>query len=258
MAKDTNSTGNAFGKVKLQDFLAFVRLWDGDTLETKRDKKPFLISKVAENRISVTPGLSGKPRKVDPERYLKIYNKSGSLKTTDYNDPRSGLRNASYFVAIMTEYIKPQNRLLFEDANSLNKETAIPKTEREAVIQARLGQGKFRNKLLGYWGSACSVTKMSNRDLLRASHIKPWGHSDNSERLDKSNGLLLTPNLDAMFDKGLVTFQDNGTIKIARKISNGDLKKLGVGSSMSIRKNKITAEHKIFLAYHRENIFRNT
>ena len=256
MAKNTNSTGHAFGKVKLQDFLDFVRLLDGKTLKTIKRQKPFLISKVDENLIPVTPGASGTPRKVDPELYLKIYNKSGSLKTTDYNGLTSGLRNSSYFVAIMTEYIKPQNCLLFEDADSLNKK--LPKTQREAVIQARRGQGKFRNELLEYWGSACSVTKMSKPDLLRASHIKPWVDSDNSERLDKFNGLLLTPNLDAMFDKGLVTFQDNGTIKIARKILNGDLKKLGISSSMSIRKNKIKAEHKTFLAYHRENIFRNT
>ncbi|MDX1521473.1 MAG: HNH endonuclease signature motif containing protein, partial [Anaerolineae bacterium] len=65
-------------------------------------------------------------------------------------------------------------------------------TEREAIIQSRIGQGKFRTMLINYW-QCCAVTGCQNETLLRASHIKPWRNSKNEERLDVYNGLLLIP-----------------------------------------------------------------
>ncbi|MBV7433886.1 HNH endonuclease [Cardiobacteriaceae bacterium TAE3-ERU3] len=54
-------------------------------------------------------------------------------------------------------------------------------TERESLIKARKGQGKFRDELKKYWSNACAVTGCQAVDLLRASHIKPWCASDNTE-----------------------------------------------------------------------------
>jgi predicted restriction endonuclease len=54
------------------------------------------------------------------------------------------------------------------------------------------------------------ITDIQIPALLRASHIKPWRMSDNSERLDPENGLLLVANLDAAFDAGLLSFTDTG------------------------------------------------
>ena len=52
------------------------------------------------------------------------------------------------------------------------------------------------------WGGRCAVTGLDLPLLLRASHIKPWRDSDNRERLDPYNGLLLSPSYDAAFDWG--------------------------------------------------------
>jgi len=123
-------------------------------------------------------------------------------------------------------------------------------TIRQAIINARLGQGKFRKDLITYWGS-CSVTNCSVIPLLRASHIKPWVNSNNVDRLNHFNGLLLIPNLDVAFDQGLISFDDEGLILIKRSlISEEDGKILGISQSMRLR--KITDQHRSYLAHHRQ------
>ena len=76
----------------------------------------------------------------------------------------------------------------------------VEDTEREAIVKARVGQGDFREALLSRWGG-CAITGINRADLIRASHIKPWRYSTNSERLDPFNGLLLLP----QYDPGLFT-----------------------------------------------------
>lgn len=156
--------------------------------------------------------------------------------------------NSSYFLAMMEEYQKPHN-LTFRKSTL----TKAEETEKDAVVKARKGQGRFREYLLEYWNNTCAVTGVSNKKMLRASHIKPWKDSSNRERLNVYNGLLLTPNLDALFDEGLITFGNNKKIRISGKITKKNLTKLGVDNSMSLR--KIDKKHQPFLAYHRDNIF---
>lgn len=55
--------------------------------------------------------------------------------------------------------------------------------------------------------------------LLRASHIKPWRDCDNDERLDGANGIMLAPHVDAMFDLGLMSFENDGGMLIRRDLS---------------------------------------
>ncbi|MBN1267665.1 MAG: HNH endonuclease, partial [Anaerolineales bacterium] len=91
-------------------------------------------------------------------------------------------------------------------------------TEKTAVIQSRVGQGRFRRYLIDYWGG-CAVTGANKIDLLKASHIKPWKVSSNKERLDVYNGLLLTPNLDSVFDQGFISFTQLGSILISEELT---------------------------------------
>lgn len=85
-------------------------------------------------------------------------------------------------------------------------------TIREAITKIRIGQSQFRNDLLKSDRSNCIMTGISNPDLLIASHIKPWKESNNEERLDSNNGILLTPTFDKLFDKFLITFNENGNV----------------------------------------------
>lgn len=121
-------------------------------------------------------------------------------------------------------------------------------TEREAVIQARRGQGKFRFDLIAEWGS-CAITGCTHPDLLRASHIKPWRDSSNAERLSIDNGLLLSANLDAAFDKGLISFDDDGRILISARLSASDATAAGINSGMRLR--SLRLGNRPFLASHR-------
>ncbi len=129
----------------------------------------------------------------------------------------------------------------------------LPETERQAVIQSRIGQGKFRADLIAYWGE-CAVTGCQKVDLLRASHIKPWSKANNQERLDVFNGLLLVPNLDAAFDAGYISFADDGQIRISHSLNPEDRYKLGINSEMRI--SRLTKKHIQYLQYHRKCVFR--
>jgi HNH endonuclease len=88
------------------------------------------------------------------------------------------------------------------------KKTIKEKTTREALIDARRGQGKFRVEVGVRWNNICAVTGCGIVEVLRASHIKPWRDSTNRERLDPENGLLLAAHVDALFDKDLITFME--------------------------------------------------
>ncbi len=122
-------------------------------------------------------------------------------------------------------------------------------TEKENLVKCRIGQGDFRDKLIKHW-QGCSVTGLEQNDILIASHIKPWSQSDNEERLDPFNGLLVLPTLDKLFDKGYISFDDNGSILISKLLTNYDI--LGINEDMKI---KIEEEHKKYLNYHRNEIF---
>jgi HNH endonuclease len=126
-------------------------------------------------------------------------------------------------------------------------------TEREALSQARIGQGAFRKSLLKYWGS-CAVTGVSEPTVLRASHIKPWRESSNLERLDPFNGLLLAAHIDALFDVGLITFEMDGQIRLSPLLAAEDLKQLGILPTMRLR--VVAAEHESYMKFH-QKMFRS-
>lgn len=125
------------------------------------------------------------------------------------------------------------------------------RTEIETLIKARLGQGSFRRKLLKLYPS-CPLTGLDIEPLLIASHIKPWSVCNNKERLCRFNGLMLAPNIDRLFDNGLITFDTDGTIKISPKIDPGNQKRLGIFPDMQL---KIEPESEKYFEYHRNHVF---
>lgn len=128
----------------------------------------------------------------------------------------------------------------------------VTATEREAITKARFGQGRFRDALLEAW-KGCSVTGLFLPSILRASHIKPWRISTNTERLDPFNGLLLLPQYDALFDAGLITFSAKGSILLSRTLSSMHLPLLGIDTKSRLR--VVHEAHKPYLSYHRTHIF---
>ena len=122
-------------------------------------------------------------------------------------------------------------------------------TERKGSVNQRVGQNYFRGKLLERWEGRCAVTNISVLEVLIGSHIVPWRESS-KDRLNPGNGILLSRNLDGLFDRYLITFNDEGKILISKKISKSDLKALGINKNMSLR--FVEKDMLPFLRKHRE------
>jgi putative restriction endonuclease len=128
----------------------------------------------------------------------------------------------------------------------------LDKTEQEQIVVSRLGQGNFRRNVIRLWGS-CSVTGLQSVTLLRASHIKPWKDSNNQERLNPFNGLLLIPDYDFLFDRGYITFKNNGSVLISQKLSLFARKVFDVDDDLQLR--NVFPENKEYLDFHRSEVF---
>ena len=134
-----------------------------------------------------------------------------------------------------------------EEISSLN----IDGASKKAIINVRVNQGKFRDLLLKKYNRCC-LCKVETPALLIASHIKPWAESEPEEKLDVDNGFLMCPNHDRIFDKGYITFDDDGKIIISDRLTENDRVFLNVDSRMHI---ELTESNKKYLKFHRENVF---
>ena len=141
---------------------------------------------------------------------------------------------------------------LADDLRTIAK-LKIEATTKTALVNARVGQGLFRKQVLAKWGNTCAVTGSTLLDAIRASHIIPWRDSSNEERLDSENGIPLVASLDALFDAGLITFDDTGAIMISGRINTTEQSLFNLqGGSLRQQPSLETRE---YLAYHRENVF---
>ena len=120
-------------------------------------------------------------------------------------------------------------------------------TTRQAETTLRVGQDIFRSDLLSYWGR-CAVTGCDVSQILIASHIVPWSEASDEERMDVYNGLLLTPNVDRLFDQYLISFDESGLIQIAPSLLTASLIALGIDSQLKL--DKVAPEHIPYLKRH--------
>ena len=136
-----------------------------------------------------------------------------------------------------------------EDIQKIISDQTIDSTQKAVLVNTRIGQGAFREKLIKYW-KGCALTKYQSTQFLVASHIKPWRVANDTERLDKYNGILLLPNLDKVFDLGYISFTEKGVIKTSEFIESPDT--LGIEENVKIN---VVSQHQDYLAYHREFVF---
>lgn len=124
-------------------------------------------------------------------------------------------------------------------------------TEVLKEIKQRKGQAKFRKLLLSKYKSCtiCGVKAVYSR----ASHIKPWSASNDHERLDIYNGLLLCPNHDYLFDQGLISFKENGEILISSKLSSPQQMNFNINERLKINMNTHMAQ---YMEHHRDFVLK--
>ncbi len=138
------------------------------------------------------------------------------------------------------------------DTNSLATD------EREAVVKVRFGQGGFRDALIRIDGEKCWMTGIEGKQLLIASHIKPWSHcsTDTNSRGQTNNGLLLSALWDSAFDVGLITFDENWRVLTSSILSDSARVALNV-NQYSILPTRFRNEDRAkFLEYHRTEVFK--
>ena len=179
----------------------------------------------------------------------ELINIIDGLNNVDIYSDRNKHGNNMYSCALklFVEYKKcNSDNELEQDVNNIINDDSIATTEKSTYINARVGQGKYRNKLIGYW-EKCALTGFNDVRFLVASHIKPWKSSDNEERLDPYNGLLLLPNLDKVFDLGFITFSETGNIIISGHLEESE--KLGITESMQL---KLAEQHHPYMNYNRD------
>lgn len=140
--------------------------------------------------------------------------------------------------------------------DDIEQDTNISDTEKETIIRARRGQGKYR-KNLELIENHCRVTGITDKKFLIASHIKPWRHcASNQERLDGYNGLLLNHSIDFLFDKGYISFEDNGYILISENLPDDVRKRLQITPAINI--GSLAPKQQVYLNHHRSNLFQKT
>ena len=116
---------------------------------------------------------------------------------------------------------------------SIKADENIPETERLAIIVARRGQGKFKKNVRRI-ETCCRITHVDRMEHLIASHCKPWRNCEsNKERLDGENGLLLTPSIDHLFDKGFISFESSGRLILSPVADKRSLHRMGIPNERS-------------------------
>lgn len=128
----------------------------------------------------------------------------------------------------------------------------LSETERLEMVKIRVGQGIYRNLLLSLY-TTCMLCNVNNVKLLIASHIKPWKDCTSDERLEMNNGLLLCPNHDSLFDKGYISFDDNGHIVISTDLSDTNRTFMNVNESMKV---EFTGQSKEYMKWHLTHVFK--
>jgi hypothetical protein len=140
-------------------------------------------------------------------------------------------------------------------ASRLDYDSALTASVRDQLIRARRGQGLFRFRVFQL-ERACRLTGIARPDLLIASHIKPWRLCETThERLDGANGLLLTPHVDRLFDRGLISFSDTGEVLRSPALESGDLRRLGLEEACQRNAGAFSERQRTYLQWHREVVF---
>ena len=170
--------------------------------------------------------LSGSSAVVDhlAQVYHSLMHKDGLLLSIGQIPQR--IEEACRFMQA-TEHEKIQNRRKLV-AEKLEKIQNGGNAEIEVLAKQRVGQDLLREELLREIGH-CEISGITDPQLLWVSHIKDWAASNDLEKYDEENLLLLARNWDALFDKKFISFDsETGKMIKSRRIDEETLRKFGV------------------------------
>lgn len=157
------------------------------------------------------------------------------------------IQNGTWVKAKATEIYQQINNV----DTTLQTNESVSELEKKVLVNFRIQQCKFRTELILHW-KGCSITNCKNCKLLIASHIKPYSESNNEEKYDINNGLLLTPTFDKLFDLNLISFTNAGEILLSANLDIEDLQSLGVTGNEKLKMGKVAKSTLNYLEYQRE------
>ncbi|ABG57790.1 HNH endonuclease [Cytophaga hutchinsonii] len=199
--------------------------------------------------------------------FLFQYQRSGIVKyicelefyDTDYfptHDSSKQLRVGIRFFLKRKGAILPSVKELNQSTDFLAAESipfygidSIKETSRKGEVNLRVGQGAYRKSIIHHWQYKCAVTGFDKLNLLNASHIHPWKDATDKERLDVNNGILLSPTYDALFDKHLISFENDGKIILSDTIHFSAYQKIGVTGKEKIK--ELNSNSILYIEKHR-------
>lgn len=158
----------------------------------------------------------------------------------------------NYRYDVEKEYVTQNEK---KEIEKINKSSQKSDKQRKAMIDARVGQGKYREKLLEEC-MYCPFTQVNDERILIASHIKPWSKSNDREKTDPKNGFIFTPTFDSLFDKGFITFSDEKMLIVSNWLSPLNQKRLQIYTGKKLNLLPLDEKRIKYLEYHREHIFK--
>jgi len=158
------------------------------------------------------------------------------------------------FIDYKNDIVKYETPLAKAEEEKIESST-LSERKKQTLIQARIGQGEYRRKLIEEC-QYCPFTMVNDERLLIASHIKPWAVSNDTEKVDPKNGFALTPTYDKLFNDGYITFNDDKSVDVSPWVSPMNQKRLNIYTGMKVPKLQLDDERWDYLLYHRDNIYK--
>ena len=178
------------------------------------------------------------------------------LKVSDGGEPK-------FYWKLFVDYeaLDVKNALVFkyghkqQEQEEKGKQKANKDKNDEEIKKARVGQGKYREKLLEEC-PFCPITMISDDRVLIASHIKPWAVGTDKEKVDPHNGYILSPLYDKLFDRGLISFTDDRRMMVSHYLSPRNVQRMGLEDMKFYQSLPVGADRLKYLEYHRQFVFK--
>lgn len=151
----------------------------------------------------------------------------------------------------LAEYVQDQAEASI--SAEIKNRTDIGETQILQLVQARRGQGVYRKNLEGFEKS-CRLTGLADIRHLRASHIKPWRAASDFEKLDGNNGLLLSPHVDHLFDRGFISASEDGSLLVSKRLESDTLDRWGIDPGANL--GEFRPQQRPYLEFHRKFVFK--
>ena len=235
----------------------------------KKDYKPMdlesFLDHLANGAFDSVGRIKMKPLAGGDDNGFSIHKATKSPVLIEEIARRQSLKKKTQFVDVSDQARSERDKnydassLLKNDDNKFRDiidiaDSQQPETTKQQLIQARLGQGKFKEDVIKVWrlGKRCAATNINIEELLIASHIIPWSESEEL-RLEGSNGILLCAHLDKLFDRYLISFDEEGQLIPSSRLTSTDLERfreIGVAQSLCLNMGYLSEKDKVAVKKH--------